>query len=80
MQRRTKDTIIRHLKGIVAALEKEEEKKYTYEGRDLKECSEEEILKTWKLLHDPCFLVTNKPYIIIDVANIMKERGIDIPQ
>ncbi|MCK5608525.1 hypothetical protein KAR91_41975 [Candidatus Pacearchaeota archaeon] len=49
MQGETKKTIIRHLKGIVAALEKEEiPKVVTYRGVELKDCADEEILDAWE--------------------------------
>ena len=44
----TKQTIIRHLKGIVAALEKEEEpKELKLMGKMVKVCTDEEIKQAW---------------------------------
>ena len=51
MQAKTKDTIIRHLKGIVAALEKEETSEgsmaHEIKGKKLEDCTDEEIQQAW---------------------------------
>ena len=47
MNNKTKDTIIRHLKGIVAALEKPVEKVFELRGKKLKDCTDEEIGQAW---------------------------------
>ncbi len=40
-------TIIRHLKGIVAALEKEEPKKLHYRGQLIETCNNEEVMEAY---------------------------------
>ena len=54
MKTKTIETITRHLKGIVAALDKEKDqpmyglpKIYKYSGKSLNECTDKEVLKAW---------------------------------
>jgi hypothetical protein len=55
MKTETIDTITRHLKGIVAALEKEKNKSiFTCYGKALDLCSDEELIEAYKscLMHN----------------------------
>jgi hypothetical protein len=56
MKPATIETIIRHIKGILAALEKEKAPKVplikTFNGKNLNDLSEDEIKKAWEYVND----------------------------
>jgi hypothetical protein len=78
----TRQTIIRHLKGIVATLEKEEQedKKFTYRGKKLEECSDEELLKMWRLSFNGTSGVDFGNRLAFDnaITPIMQKRGLSL--
>jgi len=73
MTSETKKTIIRHLKGIVAALENDDIQKLVhYKGKILSECTDEEIREVYELSKDPKVEINN----VSAIANEVVRRGL----
>lgn len=80
MQSKTKDTIIRHLKGIVAALEKEEMPTVvTYRGTALKDCTDDEIQEALQeRLGRSFILLTDWQSMDIAITEEAQKRGLSL--